>query len=204
MSMIRRAAVLILISAALAGPAGAQVASTSPMAAPAATTDSIKAAARQAEASGCRTPSCRSVAILAAWGELDEKGMRTTMGLARPIPRDRDKRVATGRRRLILDHRARYAAVCDEAVAILRTADRPGSEPGVGESFVALASQMDASRPEGCLDRVMVALPRAAAWDDAVEAARIHCIYGVPPGGARCAKIRRGDQLPAGGTPRLR
>ena len=158
---------------------------------PEASKDSIAAAAKSVRAARCQSAPCRAVVILDQVLDIDDAAMRTTMGVTRPIPRNRDAIVAAQRRAVILDHPASYAAVCDEMVAALRAGTHDETAPGVGQSFVSLASRMDERKPAACLRRVLEVWPDGPDWADTLKSAQTLCENDQPPGGARCSRMTR-------------
>ena len=83
--------------------------------------DSLDEAATRVEVAHCNRPACRSIALIDQAVQLQIAGAAATVGRPRPIPRDRDVRVATAYRKLVEQSRRLKPELCRQAAhAVIR------------------------------------------------------------------------------------
>ena len=156
--------------------------------------DSIHATAERIVATRCLEVACRSVRLLDEAIQLQIEGASATIGRPRPLPRDRDARVARRRRRLVAQGRRMAPEVCRQAAGLLFHYGDPGvpSDVIVPVALLDLASRLDGSgvgAGSGCTRAVISAMPATPAADIAIHNARVLC--SASDGGGQCADITR-------------
>ena len=154
--------------------------------------DSVDKAAKRVKAAHCNQPTCRSIALIDRAVQLQITGAAATVGRPRPIPSDRDARMATGYRKLVAQGRHLTPELCRQAAALLSAYGMPGlaSEVIVPVAVLDLTSRIDVGGgAPGCTRVVIRAMPASSAADIAIHNA--HALCAAQGGAGRCANIAR-------------
>ena len=119
-------------------------------------------------------------------------GASATVGRPRPVPVDRDTRVAKSYRRLVAQGRRVAPELCRKAASLLAGYGAPGvlSEVIVPVSILDLTSRLDSEEAGlGCTRSSIRAMPATSAADIAIHNA--HSLCTAQGGAGRCAGIVR-------------
>lgn len=154
--------------------------------------DSLDKAAKRVEAAHCNRPTCQAIALIDRAMQLEITGAAATVGRPRSIPRDRDARVATGYRKLVVQGRRLTPELCRQAATLLSGYGAPGvaSEVIVPVAVLDLTSRLDVGgATPGCTRIVIRAIPASSIADIAIRNA--HALCAAQGGAGRCADIAR-------------
>lgn len=152
--------------------------------------DGLDDVARQAEAENCMSRLCQAEVTLDRAVNLQIDGASATNGRPRPLPRDRDVRVAAAYQRLVRRSLPMAPDLCRHTAFLMSRFGTPGapSEVIVPVAAIDLAARLDAVRPGlRCVRTIVAAMPATLDARNAVRAAKALCEAGGEP--QRCVAM---------------
>ena len=152
----------------------------------------IQDAAFLVAATHCTTPACRAMVLIYRAMDIIDEGMVTTMGVARPLPPNRDQIVDRRWRNEILSHPELFSAVCGkiaELASRYRADEFHLGDKSVAIGVIELAGRIDGKR-DLCLGQVLAAFPHIPDAGKVIEIAHHDCLYSWKPW-TDCKRIAR-------------